>query len=78
MVKKKQILIPNLLKQRAKYLILQNDSLVTKFALTVVENKIPDVSNLVKKTDFNNKITEIGSKIPGVSGLVKKQTMLQK
>ena len=32
--------------------MLQNDSLVTKFALTVVENKIPDVSNLVKKDRF--------------------------
>ena len=33
-------------------------SLVTKSALTVVENKIPDVSSLVKKTDFNTKVME--------------------
>ena len=28
-------------------------------ALTTVENKIPDVSNLVSKTDYNTKVTEI-------------------
>ena len=27
-----------------------------KNALTAVENKIPDVNSLVKKTDFNTKI----------------------
>ena len=31
--------------------------------MTTVENKIPNVSNLVKKTDYNRKITEIGNKI---------------
>ena len=36
--------------------------LATKFALTAVENKILDVSGLVKKkkkTDYNTKISEI-------------------
>ena len=32
-------------------------------ALTAVENKIPDVSNLVKKTDYNTKIGEIENKV---------------
>ena len=34
-------------------------NLATKTALTTVENKRPSVSNLVKKTDYNTKITEI-------------------
>ena len=31
--------------------------------MTAVENKIPNVSNLVKKTDYNTKISEIEKKI---------------
>ena len=31
----------------------------TKNALNTIENKIPDTSGLVKKTDYNAKITEI-------------------
>ena len=30
-------------------------SLATKTALTTVENKIPNISNLVKKTDYDTK-----------------------
>ena len=30
--------------------------------MTAVENKIPDVSNLVKKADYNTKINEIEKK----------------
>ena len=37
--------------------------LVTNSALTVVENKIPDVSSLVKKTDYNTKVREIDNKV---------------
>ena len=37
--------------------------LATNSALTVVENKIPDVSSLVKKTDDNTKILDIEKKI---------------
>ena len=44
-------------------------------ALTLVENKIPDVSILVKKTDFNTEVTEIEGKIPDVSSLVKKDRL---
>ena len=40
--------------------------------MTAVENKIPDGGSLVKKTDFNTKVTEIEGKIPDVSSLVKK------
>ena len=35
----------------------------TKPALTTDENKIPDVRSLVKKTDYNTKITEIENKL---------------
>ena len=35
----------------------------TNSALTAVENKIPDVSSLVKKTDYNKKISEIENKV---------------
>ena len=34
-----------------------------------MDKKIPDVSGLVKKTDFNSKITEIEGKIPIITGL---------
>ena len=60
---------------------------------TELENKIPDVSNLVKKTkltELENKIPDISNlatktalttvenKIPSISNLVKKQTITQK
>ena len=37
-------------------------NLATTAALTAVENKTPNVSNLVKKTDYNTKINEIEKK----------------
>ena len=37
--------------------------LATNSALTAVENKIPDVSSLVKKTDYDTKISEIVKKV---------------
>ena len=37
----------------------------------MLQNKIPDISGLVKKTDYKAKITEIQGKIPNVSGLAK-------
>ena len=36
--------------------------LATKTALTAVENKIPSISSLVEKTDYDTKITEIEKK----------------
>ena len=50
-----------LLKQKIKYLGITN--LVTNSALTAVENKIPDVSGLVKKTDYDTKVSDIEKKI---------------
>ena len=38
-------------------------NLATTAALTDVDNKIPNVSNLVKKADYNTKISKIKNKI---------------
>ena len=38
-------------------------NLATVAALTAVEDKIPNVSNLVKKTEYNTKISDIENKI---------------
>ena len=46
---------------KVKISIITN--LATNIALTTVENKISNVSNLVKKTDYNTKIIEIEKKI---------------
>ena len=43
--------------------ILDVSNLATKTALTIVENKIPSVSSLVKKTYYDTKITEIENKL---------------
>ena len=43
--------------------MLSITGLATNAALTAVENKIPDVSSLVKKTDYNTKISDIEKKI---------------
>ena len=53
--------------KKAKLTELENkipdvSNLATKTALTTVENKIP-VINLVNKTDYNTKITEIENKL---------------
>ena len=34
-----------------------------------IENEIPDTSGLVKKTDYNAKITKIEDKIPSICSL---------
>ena len=34
-----------------------------------LENKIPNTTGLIKKTDYNVKITEIEGKVPSISGL---------
>ena len=38
-------------------------NLATTTALTAVENEIPNVRNLIKKTDYNTKISETENKI---------------
>ena len=46
--------------------VLKANYVIDKFKL---KKKIPDASKLVKKTDYNAKITEINGKIPSISGL---------
>ena len=46
--------------------VLKANYVIDKFKL---KKKIPDASKLVKKTDYNAKITEIDGKIPSISGL---------
>ena len=43
--------------------IHSNVGLATNSELTAVENKIPDVSSIVKKTGYNTKISGIEKKI---------------
>ena len=59
-LKKKQILMLKLLVEGK---IPNVSGLATNSALTAVENKIPGVSSLVKKTDYNAKVSEIESKV---------------
>ena len=40
-----------------------------------LENKIPDTSGIVKKTDYSTKITEIEGKIPDISNLARKTAL---
>ena len=47
---------------KTKHLILFTN-LATTTALTAVGNKIPNVSYLVKKTDYNTKINKLENKI---------------
>ena len=58
---KLQIYNPKITKIESKIPIISASATIA--ALTTVENKIPDVSNLVEKTDYNRKITEIGNKL---------------
>ena len=43
---------------------------ILKIKLVRQTKKIPDVSSLVKKTDFNTKVTEIEGKIPNAGGFL--------
>ena len=50
-----------LLEQKIKYIELVIQQLFLE--LTAVQNKMPDVSNLVKKTDHDTKISEIEKEV---------------
>ena len=55
------ILLKKLIELQNK--IPNSNSLATKTALTVVENEIPSVSSIVKKTDYDTKIKELENKL---------------
>ena len=42
--------------------VLSNSSLATNASLTAVENRIPNISSSVNKTDYTAKITKIEKK----------------
>ena len=43
--------------------------------MTTIENKLPDTSGLVKKTDYNTKITDLENKIPNICHLATKTAL---
>ena len=50
---------------KSKHLLVENE-------LNTLGNKIPDVSSLVKKTDYNTKIDEIDTKVSNLYGKIDK------
>ena len=48
---------------KTKHLLVENE-------LTTLENKIPDVSSLVKKTDYNTKVAEIDTMVSSLDGKI--------
>ena len=57
-----QMLLLTLKSMRLKKQVASITNLVTTTALISAQNKIPNVSNLVKETDYNTKINEIEKK----------------
>ena len=62
------MILVDMLKRKITVLKLVNkipssSGLSTNAALTSVENKKPDFSSLIKKTDYNTKISEIKTKL---------------
>ena len=54
---------------KTKHLLVENE-------LTTLENKIPNVSSLVKKTDYNTKVAEIDTKVSNLDGKIAKNKNL--
>ena len=57
---------------RTKY---EKDGSYFEDKIDKIDKKIPDVTNLVKKADFNTKVTEIEGKIPDISSLATKSAL---
>ena len=53
---------------KSKHLVVQNE-------LTTLKNKWPDVSSLVKKTDYNTKVAEIDTKVSNFDGKINKNIL---
>ena len=51
-----QVLIEKITKNKTYHLLVKNE-------LTTLKSKIPDISNLVKKTDYNTKVSNLDGKI---------------
>ena len=68
MTQKIQIQKIKFLKLRSKISEIESkitsiSGIATGSALTTVENKIPNISSFVKKTDYNTKVSEIQKKL---------------
>ena len=48
---------------------LKKDGSAFEDTINKIDKKTPDISSLVKKTDFNTKVTEIEGKISSITGL---------
>ena len=59
-------MILQILLKKNKY---EKDGSYFEDKISKVDKKIPDVSGLVKKTNFNTKVTEIEDKISSITGL---------
>ena len=59
----------------AKVNSIDTSAFVLKTDKSELENKTPDTSGLVKKTDYNTKIYEIDNKIPSISNLATTTTL---
>ena len=55
-----QVLIEKITKNKTYHLLVKNE-------LTTLKSKIPDISNLVKKTDYNTKVSNLDGKITSKS-----------
>ena len=55
--------IPDVTNLATKTVLTTVTNLATKTVLTTVQNKIPDISSLAKKTDYDTKVTEIEIKL---------------
>ena len=57
---------------KAKY---EKDGSDFEDKISKIDKKTPDVSDLVKKIDFNVKVTKIEGKIPSISGIATNSTL---
>ena len=60
------VLILQILLKKTKY---RKDGSDFKDKINKIDRKIPDISSLAKKTDFNTNVTEREGKIPSITGL---------
>ena len=60
-----RVLIKKITQNKSKHLLVENE-------LNTLKNKIPDVSILVKKADYNTNIGEIDAKVSNLDGKIDK------
>ena len=60
-----RVLIKKITQNKSKHLLVENE-------LNTLKNKIPDVSSLVKKADYNTNIGEIDAKVSNLDGKIDK------